>query len=159
MNIEIKRKKETSMDIIATAMSKKGQFASAQWRKTCKTLKACPVVIEKETRAQNIRVGCSYDNLKTTVEGRANGDLPAENAGLVGLRWVSYPVTLTNPKTGRGFIRIETAQNTRFESKYYSDGKEVAKEEIEVYLQASEKRAGQHPTVMNIPIESFIEIK
>lgn len=38
------------------------------------------------------------------------------------------------------------------------NGKEVSKAEIENYLQASEKKTGEIPTVMNIGLDDITEI-
>lgn len=144
---------------IETALNKKGQFASAEWVRPCKTLKSCNHEIVKKTIANNVRIGANYENLQTTKEGRADGTLPSENQGLRGLEWVSFPVLLRNPKTDRQFIRLETAKNSKFITQYFIDGQETTKAEIETYLQASEKSSGEMPTVMNIGIDTIINLK
>ena len=146
-------------NIIETALNKKGQFASAEWSRPCKTLKSCNHEIIKRTIANNVRIGANYENLHTTIEGRASGELPSENQGLRGLEWVTFPVVLRNPKTERQFIRLETAKNSKFITQYFIDGQETTKAEVESYLQASEKSSGEMPTVMNIGIDTIINIK
>ena len=146
-------------NIIEIALNKKGQFASAEWSRPCKTLKSCNHEIIKRTIANNVRIGANYENLHTTIEGRASGELPSENQGLRGLEWVNFPVVLKNPKTDRQFIRLETAKNSKFITQYFIDGQETTKAEIESYLQASEKSSGEIPTVMNIGIDTIINIK
>ena len=144
---------------IEIALKKKGQFASAEWERPCKTLKSCNHEIVKKTIANNIRIGANYENLQTTKDGRADGSLPSENQGLRGLEWVSFPVVLRNPKTDRHFIRLETAKNSKFITQYFIDGHETTKAEIENYLQASEKSSGEMPTVMNIGVDTIINLK
>lgn len=147
-------------NIIETALNKKGQFASAEWSRPCKTLKSCEHEIVKKTIANNIRIGANYENLHTTVQGRADGTLPTENQGLKGLEWVTFPVVLRNPKTNKQFIRLETARNSKFKTQYFIDGHETTKTEIEHYLQASEKKSSSEmPTVMNIGIDTIINLK
>lgn len=146
-------------NIIEIALNKKGQFASAEWSRPCKTLKSCNHEIVKRTIANNIRIGANYENLQTTKDGRADGTLPSENQGLRGLEWVSFPVVLRNPKTDRQFIRLETAKNSKFITQYFIDGQETTKAEIETFLQASEKSSGEMPTVMNIGIDTIINLK
>lgn len=146
-------------NIIEIALTKKGQFASAEWSRPCKTLKSCNHEIVKRTIANNVRIGANYENLQTTKEGRADGTLPSENQGLRGLEWVNFPVVLKNPKTDRQFIRLETAKNSKFITQYFIDGQETSKDEIETYLQASEKSSGEMPTVMNIGIDTIISLK
>lgn len=146
-------------NIIEIALTKKGQFASAEWSRPCKTLKSCNHEIVKRTKASNIRIGANYENLQTTKDGRADGTLPSENQGLRGLEWVNFPVVLKNPKTDRQFIRLETAKNSKFITQYFIDGQETTKDEIETYLRASEKSSGKMPTVMNIGIDTIINLK
>lgn len=147
-------------NIIETALNKRGQFASAEWSRPCKTLKSCEHEIVKKTIANNVRIGANYENLQTTVQGRANGTLPTENQGLKGLEWVAFPIILRNPKTDRQFIRLETARNSKFKTQYFIDGHETTKAEIEHYLQASEKKSSSEiPTVMNIGIDTIISLK
>ena len=146
-------------NIIEIALDKKGQFASAEWSRPCKTLKSCNHEIVKRTIANNIRIGANYENLHTTIEGRASGELPSENQGLRGVEWVNFPVVLKNPKTERQFIRLETAKNSKFITQYFIDGQETTKDEIANYLQASEKSSGEMPTVMNIGVDTIINLK
>ena len=146
-------------NIIEIALTKKGQFASAEWSRPCKTLKSCNHEIIKRTIANNVRIGANYENLHTTIEGRASGELPSENQGLRGLEWVNFPVVLKNPKTDRQFIRFETVKNSKFITQYFIDGQETTKDEITNYLQASEKSSGEMPTVMNIGIDTIINLK
>ena len=146
-------------NIIEIALTKKGQFASAEWSRPCKTLKSCNHEIVKRTIANNVRIGANYESLHTTIEGRASGELPSENQGLRGLEWVNFPVVLKNPKTDRQFIRLETAKNSKFITQYFIDGQETTKDEIANYLQASEKSNGEMPTVMNIGVDTIINLK
>jgi hypothetical protein len=145
----------------AIALNKKGQFTNIEYARPCKVLKNAPAIL-KTTKAFNVRVGAEYDALKTTLEakGVANKEEAHKvNQGLFGMEWVSYPVVLKSVKSGKEYIRLETAKNTRFETVYTVNGKEVAKAEIEQYLQASEKKSGDLPTVMNIGVENIHYIK
>ena len=76
------------------------------------------------------------------------------NTGLKGFEWVNYPTILQNAK-GDKYVRIETNSNTRFESVYRVNGKEVNKADIEQYFLASEKSKGELPVVMNIKIDNI----
>ena len=145
-------------NFIEIALNKKGQFASAEWSRPCKTLKSCNHEIVKRTIANNVRIGANYENLQTTKEGRENGTLPSENQGLRGLEWVTFPVLLRSPKTDKRYIRFELAKNSKFTVQYFIDGQETTKAEIENYLQASEKRSNDG-TVMNIGVDTIINLK
>ena len=75
------------------------------------------------------------------------------------MSYVVYPTILKSDKTGKEYVRLETNKNTRFETVYMVNGKEVPKAEIENYLQSSEKKTGEMPTVMNIGLDDITEIK
>lgn len=141
-------------------LSKRGQFTALTWKRKCKTYKGVEDIIEKETSAHTIRIGCSYDNLRTTIEGRENGTLPVVNAGLNGLEWKQYPILLVNPKTGKEFVRVELAENSKFVTTFYENSEVVEKNSILDKLTAAEKSScpGERPTVMNIPLDSIISI-
>ena len=143
------------------ALSKRGTFASVKYTKTCKVLKNSPV-ITKTTKIFNARIGAEYDALKTTLEKKGvNNKKEAHlvNNGLRGMSYVVYPTILKSDKTGKEYVRLETNKNTRFETVYMVNGKEVDKSEIECYLQSSEKKTGEIPTVMNIGLDDITEIK
>ena len=146
------------MNIMEAIEKKRGQFARVSWERKCKTLKSCPYEITKKTVAKNIRIGAQYDNLKRVKEGRENGELPAENQGLHGMEWVKYPILLKGTKNGKEYLRLETAKNSKFETEYYLNGALIKKAEILEYLQASEKKSGEVPTILNIGIESITDI-
>ena len=147
--------------IIEKALAKKGQFASLEYERICKTLKNAPT-ITKHTKAVNVRIGAEYDSLKTTLEnkGVANKEEAHKvNNGLNGMEYEIYPVILKG-KNGRQYVRIETAKNTKFETEYFMNGTKVNKADIEMYLQSSEKKSGgELPTVMNIGIDTITEIR
>lgn len=144
-------------EIIEKALNKKGQFATIAYCRQCKTLKSCNDIILKSTRAKNIRIGAGYDNLKSTIEGRENGTLPAENAGLNGMQWIKYPVLLQGKSSQ--YIRLETSKNTIFETAYYKNGNLVDKKDIENLLFSSEKKSsGEIPTVLNIKVDNIVGI-
>ena len=146
-------------NIETIALSKKGQFTSLEYTKACKVKKGSPTII-KTTKVLNVRIGCSYDALKTTqkakgVDSRAEAE--KLNTGLRGFQWVNYPTVLKSIKTDKHYIRLETAKNTRFNTTYKVNGVEVDKSEIEQYLQSTEKRTGEGemPTVMNIGVDDI----
>ena len=139
------------------ALNKKGQFTSLEYTKACKVKKGSPEII-KTTKVLNARIGCSYDALKSTQEAKGvNNKAEAEklNTGLRGMEWINYPTVLKSIKTDKHYIRLETAKNTKFNTVYRVNGVEVDKAEIEQYLQASEKRTGEMPTVMNIGVDDI----
>lgn len=143
---------------IEKILNKNANFSCVGWERPCKVKKNCPQ-IDKRTVAKNVRIGASYDNMAVVKTARENGELPKENQGLFGLEWLKYPYVLVNPKTNKQFLRIETAKNTKFETQYFMNGREVKKTEIENYLLSSEKSKGEIPTVMNIGLDNINYIK
>jgi hypothetical protein len=147
--------------IIEKAIAKKGQFASVQYEKVCKVLKNAPE-IKKYTYATNVRIGAEYDALKTTLENKGvdnKEEAHKINQGLNGMEYIIYPIILKG-KNDKKYLRIETTPNTKFETAYMMDNKIVSKSEIEMYLQASEKRkSGDLPTVMNIGLDTITDIR
>ena len=146
------------MSIREVALSKKGTFATLEYSRPVKTVKACPVEITKTTVARNVRIGAQYDAMKSVQlsKGVTNtADAHKLNTGLKGFEWVNYPTLLQNAK-GDKYVRIETNSNTRFESTYRVNGMEVNKADIEGYLLASEKsRGGELPPVLNIKLDNI----
>lgn len=147
--------------ILEKALSKKGKFATVEYVRPCKVKKGSPI-ITKHTKAYNVRIGAEYDSLKTTLEnkGVANKEQAHElNQGLFGMEYEIYPVLLKSTKSGKQYVRLETAKNTKFETVYSVDGVPTDKAKIEQYLLASEKSKGEMPTVMNIGLENIVKIK
>jgi hypothetical protein len=146
------------MSIREVALSKKGTFATLEYSRPVKTVKACPVEITKTTVARNVRIGAQYDAMKSVqlAKGVTNtADAHKLNTGLKGFEWVNYPTLLQNAK-GDKYVRIETNSNTRFESVYRVNGMEVNKADIEGYLLASEKsHGGELPPVLNIKLDNI----
>ena len=145
------------IEIETVAINKKGQFTSLEYTKACKVKKGSPEII-KITKVLNVRIGCSYDALKTTQEKKGvetRAEARALNTGLRGMEWIQYPTILKSVKTDKHYIRLETAKNTKFNTVYKINGVEVDKAEIEQYLQASEKRTGEMPAVMNIGVDDI----
>lgn len=147
-------------NIKAKALTKKGQFANIKYARPCKTLKGAPEIV-KTTTAYNVRIGAQYDALKSTQEAKgvsSTEEAHAVNQGLKGFEWVQYPYILKATKSGKEYVRIETAKNSKFETVYTMNGKVISKAEAEPYLQSSEKKHGDMPNVMNIGLENITEI-
>ena len=149
------------MNIIETALTKKGRFATVQYSRPVKVKKGAPM-ITKVTRARQIRIGAQYDALKSVqiAKGVTNTeDAHKLNTGLKGFEWVNYPTILKSIKTGDQYIRVETNSNSKFETTYIMNGKVVTKQDIEPYILASERSKGDMPVVMNIKADYITAIK
>lgn len=148
------------MNIIEKALSKKGTFATVQYSRPVKVKKNSPM-ITKVTRARNIRIGAQYDALKAVqlAKGVNNTQEAHElNTGLKGFEWDIYPTLLHSIKTNKQYIRVETNNNTAFDTTYIMNGKVVNKADIEQYMLASEKSKGEMPVVFNIGVENITDI-
>ena len=146
------------MSIREVALSKKGTFATVEYSRPVKVKKGCPVEVVKTTVARNVRIGAQYDALKAvqTAKGvSTTAEAHELNTGLKGFEWVTYPTILKSTKTGANYVRVETNTNTKFESVYTVNGKEVAKADVEQYFLASEKSKGEMPVVMNIKLDTI----
>lgn len=139
-------------------LNKNAQFTALQWSRPCKTLKGCTDEIIKTVKARNIRIGAGYDNMKAVKEGRANGELPTENQGLKGKKWIEYPYILQSIYNDTEYVRIETAKNSVFETEYTKNGVRVTKSEIADLLYANEKAHREMPTVMDINLDNITNI-
>jgi hypothetical protein len=150
----------TRNEIVAKALSKKGNFSSYVTLKTCKTLKGFDGKIEKLTRARNIMIGAAYDNRQAVIEARANGDLPSENQGLKGKEWIQYPILLKSLANGKELIRVNVLNNSKFESQWLLNGEPIEYEKIEQYLYSGEKRkpSNEPRIVFDIAVDNVIEL-
>ncbi len=75
--------------MIDTLLTRKGQIATLVTERPCKVRKGRDA-ITKRSEFQ-CRVGVDYDNIKTVIAGRANGEKPEENAGLPWGVWALFP--------------------------------------------------------------------
>jgi hypothetical protein len=121
-------------NILAT---RKGQNLSAIFGKELKTRKGVENVVEKVTSIV-VRGGIDYDNQALVKEGREDGTLPEENAGLPWGEWAEFPYHITHKD--QDYVRFYSASGLAFEPKveYYLDGVQVDKATIQPLCLASE---------------------
>lgn len=110
-------------------------------------------VVEKVTSIV-IRGGIEYDNQKVVIEGREDGTLPAENAGLPWGQWVEYPFHIEHK--GSDYARFYAASGLSFEPKveYYLNGKLSTKAVVEPLCLASEFRKSDEPLPLCMTIKA-----
>lgn len=137
----------------------KGSIHTVTYSRPMKTRKGITDTITKTTTMQ-CRFGVRYDNMASTKEGRADGTLPAENAGLAAsLRWVDENF-IENINTGNKMLRVAYANGNKTISRYFVNGIETTKEAIAPLCLASEtKPSTSAPTVMNIGVEKIDSIR
>lgn len=137
----------------------KGAFKSMVWERQLKTKAAFKNdIVTKRTTADTIRFGCTYDHLKAVKEGRENGTKPAENCGLIGRHWLVENLISQSDKTGKTLLRVSLAQNSKFETEYFLNGRKVTKEEIAPMCYASETKAHENTEVFDVATDSIISI-
>ena len=110
-------------------------------------------VVEKVTSIV-IRGGVEYDNQKVVMEGRDDGTLPEENAGLPWGQWVEYPFHIEHK--GSDYARFYAASGLSFEPKveYYLNGELTTKAIVEPLCLASEFRKSDDPMPLCMTIKA-----
>lgn len=146
------------MGIVGQA--KGGQFHNIEWERPVKTYKGIADTVTKRTSSV-LRMGVTYDHKQAVIDKRNDGELPAENQGLAeAYKWILAPYILENTKTGSIQLRVTTAENSKFDTQYYLNGKPVSKDELKGIAQASELNStGNMPDVLNLKVENIISIK
>jgi len=142
--------------IVETLKANKGRNLSAVWNKTLKTRKGVFSVITKNTSLV-IRGGIDYDNMRATREGREDGTLPQENAGLPWGEWAIFPFVITHK--GNEYIRLYPASmDLPIKTQYFIDGKAADKEACQTLCLASEFSKGEKPLCFTVKLENIRSI-
>lgn len=142
--------------MLDTLLSRKGQIVTMLTERDCRVRKNQEPV-RKRSEFQ-CRVGVNYDNIKTVIEGRANGEKPAENAGLPWGEWALFPYVITHK--GEYYIRCTTLNNAYRKAPVYTrNGVEISKDEAKVACLASEFSDAEQGEVFNIKVSSLLEVR
>jgi hypothetical protein len=134
--------------------TRKGSNLSAIFGKELKTRKGVTDCVEKVTSIV-VRGGIEYDNQKVVIEGREDGTLPAENAGLPWGQWAEFPYHIEHK--GTDYVRFYSASGIAFEPKveYYLNGILVDKAQVQPLCLASEFPNRQDaPLAMTVKAEN-----
>jgi hypothetical protein len=139
-----------------TLLSRKGQIVTVETERSMKVRKNQePILKQSEFQC---RVGVNYDNIASVKEGRANGEKPAENAGLPWGEWVVFPYVIAHK--GEYYVRCTVVRNNfRKAAKFIRGGVEISKEEAQVACLASEFSEGGDNEVFNIKVSSIRSVK
>lgn len=130
-------------DILATFLSRKGQFAGFLWNRPLKTRKEFShLSITKSVRCV-AQVGVDYDNRASVQAARESGELPSENAGLPWGQWKVFPYVITHK--GNDYLRIYPVANRVPRVVYRCNGAMVSREFAESVCLASEFRETTAP--------------
>lgn len=140
----------------------KGQFLSVTIHRKVKVKKNQPEFYKTSTMI--VRGGVEYDNIQAVQEDRASGELPEQNAGLNGCKWIAYPYLLESEKTGKIQLRLTTVPNHKAKVVFTdADGNEVDQNVVKLAALSSEfpkKVEGetQDVRVFNVNFESVVSI-
>lgn len=139
-----------------TLLSRKGQIVTVETERSMKVRKNQePILKQSEFQC---RVGVNYDNIASVKEGRANGEKPAENAGLPWGEWVVFPYVIAHK--GEYYVRCTVVRNNfRKAAKFIRGGVEISKEEAQIACLASEFSEGGDNEVFNIKVSSIRSVK
>lgn len=148
---------QTQTEMLDLLMSRKGQIVTVKTQRPVKMKKDQPAVTK--TSEFQCRVGVNYDNIKAVKEGRASGDLPAENAGLPWGEWIDFPYTIGHK--GETYVRCTMLDNSFRRAPVFmlADGAVVDKEFVKSRALASEFKEGDESVVFNIKLSSLLEVK
>lgn len=139
-----------------TLTSRKGQIVTIQTTRAMKVRKGQDP-IQKHSEFQ-CRVGVNYDNIQAVKDKRAEGQLPAENAGLPWGEWVDFPYFIAHK--GEYYVRCTVLRNAHRKAPSYTQNDvEITKEQAEVMCLASEFREGNDNDVFNIRVSSIRSVK
>ena len=143
--------------MLALLMTRKGQIVTVKTERPVKMKKNQPAYTK--TSEFQCRVGVNYDNIAVVKEGRADGTLPAENAGLPYGEWLEFPYTIAH----KGDIHIRCTMlknNFRKSAVFMLDGVVVDKEVVQAGALASEfKESTGDNAVFNIKLSNLLEVK
>jgi hypothetical protein len=146
-------------DIISQIKDRKGQNLSVVWEKSLKTRKGVTALVTKRSELV-ARTGIDYDKMKDVKEGRENGELPEQNAGLPWGTWTEFPFHISHK--GTEYARFYPAAGLDFPVKtfYFINGVEAYKEECKLLCLASEfsKPDEDKPKCFTVKAENVKEI-
>ena len=145
-------------NFLETLMSRKGQIVTVKTIRAVKMRKGQPAV-NKASEFQ-CRVGVTYDNIQAVQDGRADGTLPAQNAGLPWGEWIEFPYTIGHK--GETYVRCTLLKNNFRRAPVFTlmDGTEIARADVMPLALASEfKEKDEDSVVFNIRLSSILDVK
>jgi hypothetical protein len=140
-------------------LSYKGTFCSIKMQRPMKMRKGRAEIVK--ISQFTVRVGVSYDSQIGVKERRENGELPEENAGLIGREWIIPNYILRSLKSGKMMIRVTPVHNDACKRlvEYIRNGKSISKGEAEIDCLASEfADRGDWKGAMDITAEYITEV-
>jgi len=122
-------------DVVRVISDSKGQFLpQITITRPCKVRKGeTPIT---KVSVGTYRSGIDYDNMGEVQTDRANGDRPAENAGLPWGEWFHFPYSIAHK--GAVYMRLYPVKSVVPRVTYYRDGNPITVEDAKVACLASE---------------------
>lgn len=145
--------------VIKTVLSRKqnGSFTSLVWERQLPVRKAYADNIVTKRSSGVVRCGISYDNMKSVQIKRADGILPAENAGLKWGEWLQYPNFIQHK--GNIYLRCAESPNNKIKTEYFLNGRPVEKSEIEGICTKAAFTNHENLDVFTINVENILAIR
>jgi len=152
-------------NIKQTLASKKGANLKATWGKALKTRKDAAGYHVQKVTTMVVRGGIDYDNMKVVQEGREDGSLPSENAGLPWGEWAEFPLHITHKGTDyarfypASGINVATGGNFIPEVTFYINGQVATREDAQRICRASEfPKREEAPLCFTIKAENVVSL-
>jgi len=127
----------------AAMATRKGVNVKLEWRRACKTKKACSDHIEKSVKSVG-RLGIDYDNQAAVQAKRESGELPEQSQPIWHGKgeWLIFPYIIRHTVTNQLYLRLYKGTSKTFvpSAQYYRNGEPVSLEDVASDLMASEKR-------------------
>jgi hypothetical protein len=142
--------------ILESAQKRKGQYAGLLWNRPLATRKDVLATVTKEVRCV-ARLGINYENMASTKEGRENGKLPAENAGLPWGVWDKFPYTIAHK--GQTYLRLYPLTNGKVRTIYRINGKMAKASEAKEICLAKEFSKGEPSSCLTVNLANIVRIR
>lgn len=145
---------------VQALLNKRGQFVSIRIQRIMKTRKGMPEIIKDSTLT--VRVGVDYSNIASVKEKRENGELPsAEESKLPWGEFVEGLFPYVIHHKGEYYVRcsvVNNNPNSHHSTKYFINGVEKTRDDIESMCLASEFRDRDDLDVFNVKMSNLIAI-
>ena len=136
---------------------RKGAFTAMQWQKEL-PVRANFKSTFKVTKVTNavVRFGVQYDNIKAVQNKRADGTLPAVNAGLTWGEWNIYPYFIKH--NGVDYVRCSLSKQNPINTQYFINGRPATKAECETICTKAAFSSGEIPDVITVKADNILKI-
>lgn len=142
--------------ILIYLMSRKGTIVTIDTVRPLKFLKEFKNYCGEKRSTFQARVGLNYENQAATKEAREEG---REMVGLQGKKWLHYPYITRSLTNNNLYFRFYSIHNSFIpQSKYFINGAEVPKKELEKYCLASEYKERESPQCFDFPLQGIEKV-